>query len=348
MDGYFDFQIQNLNYLACFGDRSYSPRTPFEKGCQKCPPCFTCKNHSISLNTGYAFYNETTTIDAPLTRYHAFKCVVRESCPAQIVVNVRENTTLATQPCHPLHTGILCHSCVETAAKMVSTELCTPCASDNSWLLVGYTLLVVAGAIIAYVVLQRYLKRKRSKRDKRTDQAGKLFDFVDLDSSGTVSRLELRTTLAQLGVRLSDAQATEILDSIDVDHSGDIERHEFEAWLRYRKSSSDLIKQVFKIYIGLMQVLKDVPETMQQADEFPNEWKYLQVLAIDIPTLSVQPCVQLGYATHFLINSFIFPGGLLGIVWVTWACSEWKQSNSDTEGQTTKLDGNKLAKRSDL
>ena len=83
-------------------------------------------------------------------------------------------------------------------------------------------------------------------------------------------------------------------------------------------------------------------------DQFPNEWKYLQVLAIDIPTLSVQPCVQLGYATRFLINSFIFPGGLLGIVWVTWASSERKQSNSDTEGQTTKLDGDKLAKRSDL
>ena len=71
--------------------------------------------------------------------------------------------------------------------------------------------------------------QKRKKREYEHESAGRLFDCLDTDKSGTISRDELRSGLAQLGVALSAEQVFTMMGHIDMDGNGDIDRDEFEA-----------------------------------------------------------------------------------------------------------------------
>ncbi|GLT34999.1 hypothetical protein SLA2020_094840 [Shorea laevis] len=54
-----------------------------------------------------------------------------------------------------------------------------------------------------------------------------MFNNMDTDRSGTITFEELKTGLARLGSRLSDAEAKQLMDAADVDKNGTIDYNEF-------------------------------------------------------------------------------------------------------------------------
>ena len=88
--------------------------------------------------------------------------------------------------------------------------------------------LTLVAFVVAYCGLSKYLARKRAKAELNAS-AGLLFDCLDCDRSGSISRDELRTGLAELGISLSPEKTFRLMESIDIDGNGDVDRDEFEA-----------------------------------------------------------------------------------------------------------------------
>ena len=58
-----------------------------------------------------------------------------------------------------------------------------------------------------------------------------MFEDMDSDGSGQVTRQEMRDNLTLLGLDVDDDTAFVLIESIDIDHSGDIDAYEFTAWM---------------------------------------------------------------------------------------------------------------------
>jgi hypothetical protein len=73
-----------------------------------------------------------------------------------------------------------------------------------------------------------------------------LFDEIDANLSGHVTREEARSGLAALGLSVSDDVAIDVVDAISVDQTEHINRVEFEAWLR-RDVSKHMVRPCFAL-----------------------------------------------------------------------------------------------------
>lgn len=72
-------------------------------------------------------------------------------------------------------------------------------------------------------------KKKNEDPDKELMDAFKVFDA---DSSGTISRKELKKLMKQLGQKLSDQELDAMMEEIDTDKSGEIDFEEFKAMMQ--------------------------------------------------------------------------------------------------------------------
>lgn len=72
-------------------------------------------------------------------------------------------------------------------------------------------------------------KKKNEDPDKELMDAFKVFDA---DSSGTISRKELKKLMKQLGQKLSDQELDAMMEEVDTDKSGEIDFEEFKAMMQ--------------------------------------------------------------------------------------------------------------------
>ena len=61
-----------------------------------------------------------------------------------------------------------------------------------------------------------------------------------------------------------------------------VDENEFVAWMQQSRSKAETLKDVAKIVIGLVQVLKEAPEQLQEEGVFPEEWRMLEIFAFDL------------------------------------------------------------------
>ena len=66
-----------------------------------------------------------------------------------------------------------------------------------------------------------------------------MFEDMDLDKSGTVTREEMRNNLALFGLDIDEDTVIDLVESIDVGNSGAITIHEFTAWMS--KNSQNIL-----------------------------------------------------------------------------------------------------------
>ncbi|GMH35775.1 hypothetical protein BSKO_03643 [Bryopsis sp. KO-2023] len=120
-------------------------------------------------------------------------------------------------------------------------------ALQHSWVMAGGTAedLPLKGSVVQR--LQRFatygdlkqLVLKQVSTDLKTQDAPctvcgeleRLFNRLDLDHNGTISREELATGLRAQGYNVSDAEVEQLVDEVDVDNSGYIDFDEFMATL---------------------------------------------------------------------------------------------------------------------
>ena len=123
---------------------------------------------------------------------------------------------------------MLCQSCNNDWSKAPSGG-CYKCKEGSTGHLTILAVLALVAFVVAYCGLSKHLARKRAKSEKSNASAGLLFDCLDSDRSGSISREELRTGLAELGMPLSSEETFLLMESIDMDGNGDVDRDEFEA-----------------------------------------------------------------------------------------------------------------------
>ena len=204
--------------------------------CQPCPACLDCNSiGSPVTKSGYRLRksNDHVTVHVEvglnvtalikprqLSEHHAFTCPHASSC---LSGPVRGNETL---DCLIGHTGVLCQGCESGWSKTPSGS-CFECqgGNDGQWALLA--VLVVVVLVAMYFGLSVYMKRKRQKQEQQGGSAGLLFDCLDTDRSGNITRAELRTGLAELGMTLSESETFALMETIDMDGSGDVDRDEF-------------------------------------------------------------------------------------------------------------------------
>ena len=230
--------------VRCFS-AEYFPRDvtdimPVDQSeCQPCPACLDCSNiGSPVTKSGYRLrtsndqvavhvevgLNSTTTIKPrQLSEHHGFLCPYVESCLSRSI-SITPNSSGA---CVLGHTGVLCQSCNKDWSKTPSGS-CYECKEGSTDHLTILAVLTLVAFVVAYCGLSKYLARKRAKAELNAS-AGLLFDCLDCDRSGSISRDELRTGLAELGISLSPEKTFVLMESIDIDGNGDVDRDEFEA-----------------------------------------------------------------------------------------------------------------------
>ena len=152
-------------------------------------------------------------------------CPYADSCLSRSISGTL-NSTGGT--CLLGHTGVLCQSCSNDWSK-TTTGGCYECKGGSTVLLTILSVLTLVAFVIAFCGFSKHLARKRAKSELSNGSAGLLFDCLDTDRSGSISREELRTGLADLGMSLNPEQAFMLMQSIDMDGNGDVDRDEFEA-----------------------------------------------------------------------------------------------------------------------
>ena len=108
--------------------------------------------------------------------------------------------------------------------------LCEECSPQTSGA-INPMFLVPVGVVFAYIAFRKLLHFRHELRQKKLGVARKMFEDMDTDGSGEVTRDEMRDNLALLGLEMDDDTAIILVESIDIDHSGDIDIHEFMAWM---------------------------------------------------------------------------------------------------------------------
>ena len=78
-----------------------------------------------------------------------------------------------------------------------------------------------------------------------------IFDLVDKDKGGSISREELRELMDTLGIRASKEEIDLMINEIDEDNNGEIDFEEFVAVMSRRVNASytaDQVKKAFKAF----------------------------------------------------------------------------------------------------
>ena len=232
--------------MRCFLT-DYSPsKDDMLKGCQTCPACFNCASNLAVVMRGYRLLRQTDN------EYHVFRCPYKQACPEWPLIETQH------QNCSDGHTGALCQDCRDgwSQTPAGSCMQCSSNAGGGTWLWAVLAFVIGLVAALAYYGTHKFLVKKRRKREQARVGAGTMFDCMDSDSSGTITREELREGLSDLGMTMSEATTFQVMDTIDLDGSGDIDRDEFEAWMAHRVTRSQQAITVLKILIGVVQVLR--------------------------------------------------------------------------------------------
>ena len=280
-------------HVHCFENdynaKSIQTANTQQESCQPCPSCLDCSNGDMVLKAGYQALLLDTANETQ-RHYVVLSCPIDSACLSQSLVaplaltELQQGQVMAhpTQSCQIGARGRLCTDC-EVGYGHGRSDSCIECVEGNAvwWLLAGGTVLIVG---LAYAILQRLMTRKRQKRQKRQEDAGVLFRYLvssDSDSvEGSIPRLKLEAELVKQGMPTKIAQ--EVVETIDIDHSGDVDENEFVAWMQQSRSKLESVKHVTKIVIGLVQVMKEAPEQLQEEDTFPEEWSMLEIFAFDL------------------------------------------------------------------
>ena len=72
-------------------------------------------------------------------------------------------------------------------------------------------------------MFRKLLAHQHQKREKKLGVARAMFEDMDTDRSGIVTRDEMRDNLTLLGLDVDDNTAVILVEDIDIDHSGDID-----------------------------------------------------------------------------------------------------------------------------
>ena len=279
-------------HVHCF-DNDYSVKSvqivnSLSESCQTCPSCLDCSNGSIALKTGYQALLDTA--NKTHRHYVALRCPIESSCLSQPLIaplalselQLGQVVARPTQSCQVGARGRLCADC-EPGYGHGAAGPCIECVAGSAmWWLWAIGIVAIIGLV--YAILQRVMTKKRKKRQKRQEDAGVLFRYLaskDSDSTeGSISRSTLVVEFVEQG--MSKAIAQEVVETIDIDHSGDVDENEFVAWMQQSRSKAETLKDVAKIVIGLVQVLKEAPEQLQEEGVFPEEWRMLEIFAFDL------------------------------------------------------------------
>ena len=319
------YSIMALPIIQCHDiDFQHAPAPPStEAGCYPCPlpatgGCLNCTADTITVNAGYRLLVDDGEISQPR---HIFKCPVASACPAQELEsaapsNASGTLSLSAQPCAPGHTGTLCFQCLDGWKKGPLGD-CSLCSTSNGGMLSALFVMLIA-AVIVYIFFRKLLTFKRQQRLKKLGASRAMFRDMDTDSSGRITREEMRNSLAVLGLEVSSETAISIVETIDVDHSGDIDEHEFVAWMEYNVSRFKMALVVGKIMLGLVQVLSKQPTVLKES--FPGpQWEsvFMKFWAFDFGW--VMPVCKVNYYEKFVLNAVVLPVFLMGLVKLTWA-----------------------------
>lgn len=128
--------------------------------------------------------------------------------------------------------------------------------------------------------------------------------------------------------------------------TGDIDFEEFDAWIqRSQWSIQGKLRIMGRILIGLVQVVKDAPELLQQEHVFPEIWQQLKLLAVDVRYFV--PCIPFNYYQRFILNTIAAPFVLMVIVWITWTPLCTKKLPTSKSDSNDRYDALALARKGD-
>jgi Ca2+-binding EF-hand superfamily protein len=193
-----------------------------------------------------------------------------------------------------------------------------------------FVMLIVV--VVAYIGFRKLLTFKRQQRLKKLGASRAMFRDMDTDSSGRITRNEMRNSLAVLGLEVSSQTAIQIIESIDIDHSGDIDEHEFVAWMEYNVSRFKMALVVGKIMLGLVQVLSKQPTVLKES--FPGpQWESVCMKFWSFDFGWVFPVCRVNYYERFLLNAVVLPVFLMGLVKLTWAMNT-RATKKEEENET--------------
>eukprot|EP01049_Picozoa_sp_SAG25_P008870 SAG25_NODE_833_length_5146_cov_2.847434_1_plen_1031_part_00 len=316
--------------LQCFErDFSQFDKSASDSKCLSCPPCADCTRTNTALRKGYQLFAGA----ASGVKQSAFKCFPESACREQQLYS-------ATRPrphCREGHTGLLCATCTANwthSANMICERCDKKGGAPGIYGYLGMSLVTLVTLILVYMLLRFvFHRRARNAQQKSRNVYQRIFDELDADSSGTVTRTEITRSLSSHhNVDISAETAARIVDAIDLDSSGDVDFFEFEAWLEQAITKPKMAMTVAKIMIGLVQVLRELPRGQRQEGSFPQQWELMQ----DIPLLafnveSILPCVEFGYYRKLALNAVVFPITMIAIVHAAW-CIQCKQKQADDPG----------------
>eukprot|EP01043_Picozoa_sp_COSAG02_P016792 COSAG02_NODE_746_length_17729_cov_37.532501_3_plen_579_part_00 len=168
---------------------------------------------------------------------------------------------------------------------------------------------------------------------KKLGAVDDLFNDMDLNGSGIITRCELRSSFKHLGIDVSEDVVDETYDSIDLDNSGDIDPHEFAGWMEHNVSRLKMATVVLKIITGLGQVMSKQEDTMEQKLPGP-QWNsdFFSTLKFDVGTFA--PICEVDYSKRFLLTSVAMPVGLVLLVAATWAMNPPTDQTTDVDHAT--------------
>jgi hypothetical protein len=329
-----------LPAVMCF-EHNYvewpDPTVNHHTGCLQCNEltrsgCLTCEE-GIFLKRGYALLVQDADVRLTL---HAFKCPVGSACPGHklhVAASADNISRVTAPPCPNGTTGRLCSGC-DKGWKRGPLGRCRRCGAVNGGLLNPLFLIPLLLAA-AFVALRHFLTFKRQKRVKALGRARELFQDLDANNDGKITREELCQALVVLPkLRASDDTAARLVEEMDIDHSGTIDEHELYAWMEQNFSALQITMAVGKIVVGLGQVLAKQPEVLK-SEKLGRQFEdmaWLQIFAFNFAW--VVPVCEIDYATSFLANTVLLPACLFFLVAITWRCDAPKEVPKEEEARS--------------
>lgn len=304
--------------VDCY-DVDYYPKskpTSNAAGCARCPACMDCTGDKPIIEIGFETFDApTTSLNSTIgDRQAVLKCPVPEAC-LQKPLATKGATELNRTKCATGHVGPLCQGCADGFRKGTK-GVCRICETEGA----NPLFLIPFLAVIVYVGFRALLGKRRKERDELKAQAREIFNELDLDGSGEISRKEMQHCLKELGHEVDKMTAVRIFDHIDLDRSGGISVHEFEAWMSQYVSQTKMYIVVAKILFGLFQVLSRQPETVKE--DFPGEqWDEFKLFSFDFAWS--MPICSINYYGRWIFNAVLLPLFLLGLVEFTWQTEKY-------------------------